>query len=163
MTGIANHRRFREFLTTEWRRAYRNQTYIAVILIDLDNFKDINDEYGHLAGDQCLTAMAERLSRIFQRPGDLIARYGGDEFVAVLPETDLKGARFVAEELQTLSSMDPILIQEGSLRISMTTSAGCASTIPQEGEMPDKLIKEADDALYKSKKTGKNKVSEVNC
>jgi diguanylate cyclase (GGDEF)-like protein len=154
LTGIANHRRFREFLDHEWRRAARNSTSISIVLIDVDRFKSYNDTYGHQAGDQCLRRVAEALREAASRATDLVARYGGEEFVAVLTDTDEAGAVEVAEKMrEQVESLN--IAHSETLRI--TVSAGVASATPLSGT-PDDLIRAADEALYQAKRSGRNQV-----
>ncbi|MEW6209095.1 MAG: two-component regulator propeller domain-containing protein [Acidobacteriota bacterium] len=154
LTGIANHRRFREFLDREWRRAARNCASISIVLIDVDRFKSYNDTYGHQAGDECLRRVAEALQEAASRATDLVARYGGEEFVAVLTDTDEAGAMEVAEKMrQQVESLN--IVHTETLRI--TVSAGVASVIPASGA-PDDLIGAADEALYQAKRSGRNQV-----
>lgn len=157
LTGIANHRRFREFLDNEWRRAARNSAPISVVLIDIDRFKSYNDTYGHQAGDECLKRVAEALQDAASRPTDLVARYGGEEFVAVLADTDEEGAMEVAEKMrQRVESLD-IVHAESRPGKRITVSAGVASAIPGS-DTPDDLIGAADEALYQAKRSGRNQV-----
>jgi diguanylate cyclase (GGDEF)-like protein len=162
MTKLANHRRFIEFLNSEWGRAKRNGTFITAILIDIDHFKEINDWHGHQVGDRCLQTLARKLKKVFHRPGDLVARYGGDEFIAILPETDFNGAKHLAEELRETIETSPLVIKNKGINIPMTISVGFATTIPKKNKRPDQLIKAADDALYHSKRQGRNRVNGIN-
>jgi len=100
LTGIANRRRFDEFLGVEWARAMRSQRPLSLIMIDIDHFKNFNDEYGHAAGDACLSAVAQAMCGVVVRSTDLLARYGGEEFACVLPETDDEQAHRIAEKLR---------------------------------------------------------------
>ena len=101
LTGLANRRRFDEVLRHEWRRSARDGTPLSLVFCDIDFFKDFNDGYGHLAGDDCLVKVARAVSAASNRPGDLAARYGGEEFVLVLPGTAEEGAGTLAERLRT--------------------------------------------------------------
>src|SRR5690606_15738652 len=100
LTNIANRRYFDVLLEREVNRARRNKLPIAMLLFDIDNFKQYNDKYGHLAGDDCLKQVAVAAARVLKRPGDLIARFGGEEFAVLLPETDEYGAQIVAEQIR---------------------------------------------------------------
>ena len=102
VTGLANHRQFQDFLRAEWRRALRDASALSVMMIDLDHFSDYNDRFGHEAGDARLRQIAEAFAGAIQRPGDLVARYGGDEFGLILGHTDCDGALRVATKLQAL-------------------------------------------------------------
>ena len=97
LTGISNRRRFDEFLEREWRRGMREHSELSLLLIDIDYFKEFNDRYGHLVGDDCLKQVAATLERTAERAGDLVARYGGEEFACVLPGTGERGAVRLAE------------------------------------------------------------------
>lgn len=101
LTGVANRRFLDQQLDLEWRRAAREQAPLALIMVDIDQFKLFNDTYGHLAGDDCLRRVAEALGQGLRRPADILASYGGEEFVAVLPGTALEGALILAERLRT--------------------------------------------------------------
>lgn len=160
LTGVANFRRLHEFLNYEWRRAARNRKPISLLIVDLDDFKQFNDTMGHQAGDEYLRQVAQVMVEACQRPGDLVSRYGGDEFAVVLPETDLAGAYLVAERIRSkieqltvgggVQSQDTIMVRK------VTACIGCASLNPAEGGTPEELIAMADRALYKAKSSGKN-------
>ena len=100
LTRVANRRKFDEQLENEWRRSRRNQSPLSLIMMDIDFFKNFNDHYGHIAGDECLRKLAMGISEVCKRPADLFARYGGEEFVILLPETDSTGASFIARLVQ---------------------------------------------------------------
>jgi len=100
LTGIANRRRFDQFLQFEWQRAIRQQQNLSLILLDIDYFKKFNDNYGHAMGDECLRKFGQALAHHMDRSTDLVARYGGEEFICVLPDTDHQGAMQVAESLR---------------------------------------------------------------
>ena len=101
LTGVANRRQFDEALLREWRRCLRAQQPLSLLMCDVDFFKQFNDAYGHQAGDECVTAVAELLRSSLRRPADIVARYGGEEFAAVLPETGLEGGLRVAESMRS--------------------------------------------------------------
>ena len=154
LTDVPNRRWFDEFLTREWTRAIRERTSIALIMADLDHFKRLNDERGHQAGDSCLIQVAAALRQAILRPADFLARYGGEEFALVLPETDMEGARLVAERLQR--AVDSLLINlpDGSTA-RITVSLGVASLRPVRNHLPDELVAGADQALYQAKAGGR--------
>lgn len=158
LTGIANRRRFDEFMETEWRRARRNQTPISVIMIDIDVFKAYNDNYGHLAGDDCLRQVAQVLQQGSKRPGDLTARYGGEEFTVVLPETSLPGAAALAEELRAQVEGLKIAHAYSSVSDVVTISLGVATAVPDDSLPAETLLDCADKALYQAKQKGRNRV-----
>lgn len=158
LTEIPNRRAFDETLAWEWRRVERNLGDLALLLIDIDHFKQYNDRFGHAAGDECLRQVAHALSESYARPGDFAARYGGEEFVVILPETTLRGAAHVAERLRkAVAALD----LEGSgtpAGTRVTASVGVAAVRPCDGGTPAALIEAADRALYSAKAQGRNQV-----
>jgi len=157
LTGIANRRRFDEFLEQEWLRAARSNQEISLILIDIDHFKTYNDNYGHQGGDEVLRQVAQVLECGTHRPGDLVARYGGEEFVIVLPDTELQGAAQLAEKLRISVEGLSIPHAHSTAADYVTISMGIASIIPREGGLPSTLIEAADRSLYEAKKAGRNR------
>lgn len=156
LTGLANRRHFDQHLAQEWARAQREGTSVALVMIDIDHFKNYNDEYGHPAGDQCLRRVAEALQGIAQRPLDLVARYGGEEFTIILPHTEVptqvaEQCRLVVEELQL-----PHAFSEAATVV--TISAGVCVARPGPDDSPEALTEGADDALYEAKESGRNRV-----
>ena len=158
LTGIANRRHFDEILQKEWRRGLRNIHPLSLILMDIDCFKPYNDNYGHLAGDDCLKQVAQILSNQAKRPGDLVARYGGEEFVMVLPETTVENAVNLAEDLLQAVKAPKIPHAYSRADSIVTLSLGVATTIPDRDSSPEDLIKKADQALYQAKKEGRSRV-----
>jgi diguanylate cyclase (GGDEF)-like protein len=156
LTGIPNRRMFDELSIREWRRCERMKKPIALVMLDIDNFKLFNDEYGHQAGDECLRNVANQVARAAPRAADLAARYGGEEFVLVLGETDADGARWVAENVRQHVTELGILHVTPSRRV--TISCGVASVQPQSGQSLETLLRSADRALYEAKKLGRDKV-----
>ena len=158
LTELPNRRRFDEFLSREWRRAMRRQAGLSLILLDIDCFKEFNDHYGHLAGDDCLRQVAQILREVVQRPGDLAARYGGEEFACVLPETDAQGAIALAERIR--ERMEAVNIPHFSSQVTdrVTMSFGVATTIPEARQEPSDLIRLADRLLYAAKQNGRDQV-----
>ncbi|MDO8989394.1 MAG: diguanylate cyclase [Sideroxyarcus sp.] len=156
LTGIPNRRMFDELSIREWRRCERMKKPIALVMLDIDNFKLFNDEYGHQAGDDCLRAVAAQVARAAPRAADLAARYGGEEFVLVLGETDADGARWVAENVRQHVSELGILHATPSRRV--TISCGVSSILPQSGQSLETLLRSADRALYQAKEAGRDKV-----
>ena len=158
LTGVANRRRLDEVLPLEWRRALRDKTSISLLMLDADNFKKYNDHYGHLHGDECLRQIAEAASAVVQRPGDLIARFGGEEFVVVLPNTDIDASHEIAESIRRAVEA---LGMEHEMNPSgiVTVSVGAATQTPYYSgcELTD-LIEAADRALYEAKRGGRNNV-----
>ena len=158
LTGIPNRRRFDESLGIEWKRAMRNKTPISLILMDIDYFKLYNDHYGHQEGDECLKKVAKTLESLIQRPTDLVSRYGGEEFVALLPETGPDGAKILAERMRQTVEELCIPHQQSKVSKCVTLSLGVASVVPERGESAEKLVEMADKALYKAKQSGRNRV-----
>ncbi|HEY3990828.1 MAG TPA: GGDEF domain-containing protein [Acidobacteriaceae bacterium] len=156
LTQIANRRRFEQVLEVEWNRALRSGWPISVIMLDIDHFKSLNDHYGHLRGDECLTAVAQMLGRDLRRGGELLARYGGEEFVAVLPNVDVEGAMLTAEAMRT--RIHQIGIENhGSPLGRLTISVGVCSVVPVAALTREKLVDAADSALYRAKSAGRNR------
>ncbi|CAK0758257.1 two-component system, chemotaxis family, response regulator WspR [Azospirillaceae bacterium] len=158
LTGIANRRRFDEVGSQEWRRSLRNATSIALILIDIDDFKKFNDLYGHVAGDECLKMVAQTIASQARRGGDLVARYGGEEFVALLTETATPEAVLVAENIRQAVASLNISHKNSSAIPFVTISLGVASLIPTPNDDLETLINMADHLLYQAKKSGRNRV-----
>jgi len=156
LTGLHNRRYFNEIFDREYRRAFREQRHVTVLMIDVDHFKSINDSYGHQAGDRCLTQVAEIIRTSVRRPPDLPARYGGEEFIALLPETPLAGACHVAEAIrQTIANCK---ITYNDLQLQVTVSIGVAAEVPVAAEHGEALIKRADEQLYLAKAQGRNRI-----
>ena len=158
LTGIGNRRYLDQILAQEWQRAIRQETPVALILLDLDFFKDYNDVYGHQAGDDCLKQVAYTLKAALKRSIDVAARYGGEEFVAVLPETDAAGAAFLAEEIRIKIEALGIKHEKSSISKVVTVSSGIAAVVPWQGSLPSVIIAAADQALYNAKREGRNRV-----
>jgi diguanylate cyclase (GGDEF)-like protein len=158
LTGIANRRRFNDTMLTEWNRAKRSGSTLSMVMADIDFFKNYNDTYGHLEGDECLRKVASTLKGQLKRPADLAARWGGEEFACILPETGHDEALAIAENLRR-SIIDLAIPHEGSLIEKIVTiSIGVTSASPSENEEFESLIKKADDALYRAKEKGRNRV-----
>jgi diguanylate cyclase (GGDEF)-like protein len=161
LTGIPNRRYFDDVVVREWRRARRTAEPLALIIADIDHFKNFNDRYGHPAGDQYLRAVAHALRDQLRRPGDAVARYGGEEFVAVLAATDDEGACRVAERMREAVAAGGSLAAMSHAAASITISAGVASCVPgrDDGAGPEELVRRADVALYAAKRQGRNRVA----
>jgi len=155
ITELANRRYFNEFLSLEMRRSIRDRSAISLVLVDVDYFKDYNDELGHLAGDQCLAAVAKVLPAFARRPGDLAARLGGDEFGVILGNTEIAESRTIADAIRQAVG-DLRLVFGGSRQV--TVSVGVAAVIPDERRTAEFLFQEADKALYAAKSEGRNRV-----
>jgi diguanylate cyclase (GGDEF)-like protein len=157
LTGLANRRHLDAVLLDEMTRARRSGDQLAVILCDVDHFKLFNDHYGHLAGDDCLKAVASAIRSVCKRPADLAARYGGEEFMLVLPQTPPDGARAVAEKLLQAIAALGVTHAYSSAATCVTVSAGIASFDASKGISPAELIARADGALYQAKERGRNR------
>ncbi|MGB0680431.1 MAG: GGDEF domain-containing protein, partial [Polyangiales bacterium] len=153
LTGIHNKRYLVETLEREIPRARRHQRPLSLLMFDIDHFKQINDTYGHLAGDFVLKELAT-IARSRLRPDDVLGRYGGEEFAVILPETKLAGAVRIAEELRTLVQDHAFLFEEEEVQV--TISMGAAEL--QEGRDALGFIKDADTKLYEAKRSGRNRV-----
>ncbi|MBV8200505.1 MAG: diguanylate cyclase [Acidobacteria bacterium] len=159
LTHLANRRSFDRQLLAEWSRAARTgDAWLALVLVDVDHFKAFNDRHGHLAGDDCLRQVAAVLADMARRPGDLAARFGGEEFALLLPGTEPAGALGVAEGVrERIAAMAPVEAGAAAMP-AVTVSAGVAALVPVLGSQPEQLVDEADKALYVAKETGRNRV-----
>lgn len=157
LTDLANRRRFDAALQVEFARALRNRTSLAVVLFDIDLFKQYNDTYGHLGGDECLRQVASILRHHVRRPGDLVARYGGEEFILLLPDTDIAGALTVAEQIR-LAVSKAHLTHRTSPFGRVTISGGAHAMQRENATTPLALLETADASLYLAKQNGRNRV-----
>lgn len=157
LSGIANHRRFREFLEREWARCMRTREPISLLMCDIDDFKSYNDALGHQAGDECLRTVARSLSQSVRRIPDLAARYGGEEFAVVLPATDSGGAVAVAASIRAALRERAIPHPRSTTGGFVTMSIGAATLVPPSGSAPETLIAAADTALYAAKRAGRDR------
>jgi diguanylate cyclase (GGDEF)-like protein len=155
LTGVHNKRYFLEFLSRELGYATRYHRYLSLAMIDLDRFKSINDQMGHLAGDVALRDLAGCVKHTI-RKGDLIARYGGEEFAVVMPETTSEGGWKFAERLRTLVESHPFCYEDKTFYI--TVSVGVASSNGESWITSNELIRQADEKLYQAKQEGRNRV-----
>jgi diguanylate cyclase (GGDEF)-like protein len=158
LTGINNRRRFDEALYDEWFRARRLSTPLSLIICDIDKFKEYNDTYGHLAGDKCLTRIAHLIEDSARRAGDMAARFGGEEFVIILPDTESSNAQDIAEQLRSAILDLEIPHESSSVTNIITVSFGVFTTLPEKDLPPETMIEFADKALYQAKGQGRNKV-----
>jgi diguanylate cyclase (GGDEF)-like protein/PAS domain S-box-containing protein len=157
LTGLANRRRFDQYLATEWRRGMRSRQPLSLLMLDVDLFKAYNDSYGHQRGDSCLKQIAESCMDVVSRSADLVARFGGEEFIVTMPNTESEGAMQVAEEIcEAVRSRR--LPHNGSPMGVVTISIGCATLVPEFGKHAADLIAIADRALYAAKHNGRNQV-----
>jgi diguanylate cyclase (GGDEF)-like protein len=164
LTAIPNRRYFEEFFKREWKNAIRENGFLSLIMFDIDCFKAYNDTYGHLNGDDCLKKIAKTLNNSLKRPRDFLCRYGGEEFIAVLPDTDKRGAFEVAQRF--LREIKKLKINHKASPVSknVTISIGVATIKPDKRKNASLFINEADKALYGAKHSGRNciKISECN-
>jgi diguanylate cyclase (GGDEF)-like protein len=157
LTGVANRRQFDGVLAAEWSRAVRHGQPLALGLIDLDWFKQYNDNYGHQAGDECLRQVAHTLAAIISRSSDLVARYGGEEFVFIAPDTSREGAIHLAEAARR--AVEQLNVPHAFSDYGhLTLSIGVALCIPKREDSPDALLRTADAMLYQAKAQGRNRV-----
>ena len=161
LTHLANRRRFDQYLTNEWRRSLRDHTPLSLLMIDADYFKSYNDTYGHTRGDSVLKQIAEAAQDVVTRPGDLVARFGGEEFSVILPNTSSEGAMKIAHEISEALSHRR-LPHEGNPIGFLTISIGFATMEASFGKHPVNLIEIADQALYRAKNNGRNQVCNGN-
>jgi diguanylate cyclase (GGDEF)-like protein len=167
LTSVANRRAWDRYLEEQWELGARARTPLAMLMIDADHFKDFNDQFGHQAGDECLRTLAATLKKQVTRPADLVARFGGEEFAILLPDTPLEGAQRVAESVRKAIFELAIARGESSGTAApeataalerMTVSIGCCAQIPATGGDFRQLVELSDRALYLAKRTGRNRV-----
>ena len=157
LTNVLNRRGYDRTIDQEWRRMAREGSSLSLLLIDIDNFKQFNDTYGHLDGDSCLSEIATSLHDSAMRPADTVARYGGEEFVIVLPGTPIVGAQVVADRI--LKGVMELEIEHAGVTDAeyVTVSIGVSSNESSAVDSPETLFEHADKALYEAKKQGKNR------
>ena len=156
LTTLLNRRAFEEVYEREFKRAYREKSSLAILMIDLDHFKKINDQHGHPFGDRCLVSTAKVIRANLRRPPDIAARYGGEEFILLLPNTDRDGALCVANNI--LSNLASNVVRDGNLALRLTASIGVISRVPDADISREALLKLADEQLYMAKANGRNRV-----
>lgn len=157
LTGIPNRRYYDEYLETEWERMARDRKPLSLLMCDIDFFKKYNDAYGHLEGDACLKSVAEAINKSCKRPADLAARFGGEEFAVILPDTDIDGAKLVAELIrEAINNLN--IGHYDSPESHVTLSIGASTLIPVHGGESRALVQRADAALYRAKAAGRNRV-----
>ncbi|MEZ9785287.1 hypothetical protein BCV08_13405 [Vibrio breoganii] len=156
LTQISNRLKFDSVSEMEWRRMQREQLPISIIMCDVDFFKQYNDHYGHVEGDQCLVSIAKTLEGSVARPADLVARYGGEEFVILLPSTGLDGATHLAKTVLDKVAAMQLPHAKSDVAPHVTVSLGIASVVPSEDNSLLQLITDADNALYQAKQNGRN-------
>ena len=158
LTGLSNRRYFNDYSGPQWKLAIREQRPISILMVDVDNFKKYNDTYGHLAGDEVLKSIGAAMLQSFARPTDLPARFGGEEFVVLLPATPVESLETVGERLRR--NVDELNIPHAASAVCdhVTISVGAAATVPNPADALTDLIEVADQALYEAKESGKNRV-----
>jgi diguanylate cyclase len=158
LTQLANRRRLDADMEHEWQRHLRSEKSLALLFCDVDFFKGLNDRYGHAYGDDCLRQVAESLRQALRRPADLVARFGGDELVVMLPETDAAGARRVADRITAAIRLRAIAHVDNLPSGVLTLSIGAAAMAPAAGQSPASLFDAADQALLRAKQAGRDRV-----
>lgn len=155
LSGIYNRAYFDRQMRAELKRSRREHRSLGLVLLDIDHFKQINDNYGHLAGDQAIKHVADLIKKLLKRPGDKLCRYGGEEFALILPNTALQGALQVAEHIRHSLAKSMLPTEKP---FSITLSAGCYAAVPGRTSDNDEYISFADNALYRAKAAGRNQV-----
>jgi two-component system, sensor histidine kinase LadS len=156
LTGVKNRTYFNERIGVEWRRALRGSSELGLLMLDIDNFKEINDTFGHLGGDVCLKQVAAAIRYAVRRCSDEVFRYGGEEFAVLLPETDIHGTSHFGELIRSAVEASEITLNDE--RIFLTISVGAACVTPRSDIDSEFLIGAADNALYQAKRNGRNQV-----
>ena len=161
LTGIANRRRFDAVFEEDWDNARRSGKPLSLLMLDIDYFKQYNDHYGHVQGDYCLKMVAKVLEKAVRRSHDFLARFGGEEFVLVLPETDAASARRVAERCQELIGQEWIPHERSMAGKALTMSIGVGTVVPTHGDERLAFLELVDRRLYQAKLRGRNRVAEA--
>jgi len=156
LTQVKNRHYFDKKLLAEYRRAYREKSWLSLLILDIDHFKNFNDNYGHQAGDKVLQCVASAIQDVVKRPSDAVTRYGGEEFTVLLPNTPKEGAYMVAERIR--KKIESMTVDWEAEALSVTMSIGLVSCIPAYYEGETTLLKQADDFLYVAKDNGRNQV-----
>ena len=158
LTGIANRRYFNTMLLREYYRMQRHNHSLALVMLDVDDFKAFNDHYGHVHGDECLQHVSRAIADCMHRPGDMVARYGGEEFVCLLPETDQAGAIKIANDIQAAIAHLKLPHVQAQAAEFVTVSIGVAAALPSELANSQQLLSIADARLYRAKRSGRNRM-----
>lgn len=159
LTGISNRRSFDNYIDMSLKNCARADKPISLIMADIDFFKNYNDNYGHLQGDDCLIKVAKAMASSIKRPLDFVARYGGEEFAVILPETDEEGAKVIAETIRKNVEDLKITHEHSTAAPYVTLSLGIETMMPKADYSANELIENADKALYKAKQNGRNQFS----
>jgi diguanylate cyclase (GGDEF)-like protein len=157
LTGITNRRYFDREYEKEWRRTARRQEPLGVLMIDVDDFKKYNDHYGHGAGDKCLRTVAGIIQKQLRRAGDFVSRYGGEEFIAVVPGADEKACVMLAARIRSALEVERITHHASTVAPYVTLSIGVCSVYPNPSVDANSVVANADKALYQAKKEGRNR------
>lgn len=162
LTGVANRRMFDSIMAAEWANAKLNHQPLSIIMLDIDYFKQYNDHYGHIQGDDCLRRVAAILSSATRRSRDFFARFGGEEFMLVLPDTDESDAINIAERCRSLICKEGIPHEKSEVVAMVTVSLGVSTIIPTDKDDPIRFIEEVDKRLYQAKQRGRNCIANGN-
>ena len=154
LTGCLDRAGFEQTLEREWNRAARGRTPVGLLFVDVDRFKEVNDRFGHPAGDEALRAIAHALEGAAKRSGEVVARYGGDEFVIVVPQVDLAGALGFAERVR--ATVSKVRLRVGDETVALSVSVGAASLMPSMKVKREDLVRQADRAVYRAKQAGRD-------
>lgn len=159
LTNIFNRRYFNQVITESWEKCQQKKEELGVLMIDVDKFKAYNDIYGHLNGDKCLKNVAKVIKNCIKESNNIVSRYGGEEFIVLISNSDLKNVQAIAENIRK-DIEELSILHEGSDKYGVVTvSIGIATCIPDKKSSPEKLINAADEALYRAKSFGRNKVT----
>jgi diguanylate cyclase (GGDEF)-like protein len=156
LSGVRNRAYFDKKIQAEMKRSRREQRPLALVMLDIDHFKQINDRHGHLAGDAVIRGVAQRIQAQLKRSSDHICRYGGEEFALILPNTDADGAVALAEQVRLSIAQSPFETEIGELSVQI--SAGCYAAVAESAMLSSTYIMAADEALYRAKHAGRNQV-----
>lgn len=159
LTNLYNRRYFNQVLIEAWKSCEDNKNFLSILMIDVDRFKAYNDIYGHINGDKCLQSISQAIKNAIQESSNIVSRYGGEEFIVLIPNSQLQKAKYIAENIRrNIEKLN--ILHEGSVVYGIVTvSIGIATDIPNQILSPEKLISMADEALYRAKNSGRNKVS----
>ena len=161
LTGVANRRMFDAMYPVEWAKARATREPLSLVVIDIDYFKQYNDHYGHMQGDECLRQVAEAMEAGASRSRDLCARMGGEEFVLLLPATDREAAHNVAERCRKLLAQKEIPHARSDAGRLMTISLGVGTIVPGSGDDPDVFLDSVDRRLYQAKAAGRDRICDT--
>lgn len=158
LTNVYNRRHFDKILTEEWKKSEEANNPLAILMIDIDNFKEYNDKYGHVEGDKCLQNISGIIKDVINQSNNVVSRYGGEEFIALISNSDLEKAKCIAENIRR--SIENLgILHEASEYEVVTVSIGVAAAIPNMQLQSENLIVMADQALYRAKSSGRNRVA----